>query len=128
MKNNNLLKLLIVLTILSSFTWVGCQNPSENSIKNNKESFRDKPVQFTKHARCLMVCKHLSEREIEKLISNGKINSKECFPKDKPCPTYAVEGLTNDSQNVRVVVGECAGTTRVITVINLAKDYQCNCN
>ena len=93
--------LKFVIAILLSIIFIeGCQNPNDASFKNNKESFREKPIQFTKHAQCLMDCKHLSESEIEKLISNGKLNSKESFPEDKPCPTYAVEGLTTDRKSV----------------------------
>ena len=117
---------VFILILLIAF--VGCQYERNSSIKNSKESFRDKPVQFTKHARCMMNCKHISEVEIEKLINSGKLNSKESFRYDKPCPTFAVEGLTADSQNLRVIVGECAGVARVITVINIANEQKCNCN
>lgn len=128
MKKTNLIQLIIVMALMCALFYVACENgmkyPGNN---NNKDSFRDKPVQYTRHARCLMNCKHISDKEIEKLISKGKLNSKESFPKDKPCPTFAVEGLTADSQSVRIIVGECAGVARVITVIDLAKERKCNC-
>ena len=134
MKKTTLIQLLIIIALMSALLYVACENgmkypvSSNNPISsNNKESFRGKPVQYTKHARCLMNCKHISEKEIEMLIAKGKLNSKESFPKDKPCPTFALEGFTNDSQNVRVIVGECAGSARVITVIDLAKERKCNC-
>lgn len=127
MRQTSLIQLIIILVLMSAFFYLACQNGKEYSVKSNKESFRNKPVQYTKHARCLMSCKHISENDIEELISKGKLNTKECFPKDKPCPTFAVEGLTADSQNVRVIVGECAGAARVITVIDLAKERKCNC-
>ena len=119
--------ILFMFTMLAACFYVGCQNPRESAIQENRESFRDKPVQYTKHARCLMDCKHLSEKEIEKLISKGKLNSKESFPRDKPCPTFALEGFTKDSQHVRVIVGECAGTARVITVIDMVEESNCRC-
>ena len=128
MRKTNHIKLIAIFVSLIVISFVACRNPNDSSFKGNKESFRDKPVQFSKHARCMMGCKHFSESEIKQLVSSGKLNSKESFPNDKPCPTYAIEGLTADSQNVRVIVGECAGATRVITVIDLGKDYQCNCN
>ena len=112
---------------MSVFFYLACQNSKEYSVSKNKESFREKPVLYTKHAKCLMNCKHISEDEIQELISKGKLNVKESFPKDKPCPTFALEGLTNDSQHVRVIVGACAGTSRVITVIDLGKERTCNC-
>lgn len=104
-----------------------CENGRNYASKNGTETFRDKEVQYTRHARCLMQCRKISEKEIQNLISTGKINEKESFPKDKPCPTYAVEGLTSDSQNVRVIVGECAGAARVITLIALDKEQKCTC-
>ncbi len=127
MKPTNLLQLIIIITMLSVFFYLACQNQKEYSVKNNKESFRDKPVFYTKHAKCVMNCKNISEDEIQELIINGKLNVKESFPKDKPCPTFAIEGFTNDSQQVRVIVGECSGTSRVITVIDLGKERMCNC-
>ncbi len=127
MKPTSFIQLIIIITLLSVFFYLACQNNKEYSVKNDKETFRDKPVLYTNHAKCLMKCKQISEDEIQKLISKGKLNIKESFPKDKPCPTFALEGLTNDSQRVRVIVGECGGASRVITVIDLGKERICNC-
>jgi len=127
MRIANAFKYYILLNIVASFLGWGCKNSNESSVNNSTESFRKNPVVFTRHAKCIMSCQEISEREIEHLISSGKVNGNESYPNDKPYPTYAVEGLTADSQYVRVVLGEYAGETRVITVINLINIFNCNC-
>jgi hypothetical protein len=34
---------------------------------------------------------------------------------DNPCPTYALQGYTNDGQHLRVIFAQCATKTKVVT-------------
>jgi hypothetical protein len=57
----------------------------------------------------------------------GVINYNKSDLKDKPCPTYAVEGITHDKQRVRIVVGDCDVKAGIITVIDLENEFECDC-
>jgi hypothetical protein len=61
-------------------------------------------------------------------LSKGTINYKKSDLKDKPCPTYAVEGIGNDNQHIRVVVGNCKKEAVIITVIDLNEEHECDCD
>ncbi len=74
-----------------------------------------------------MGCRHITQNEVEEIMRNGKINYKKTDVKDTPCPTYAVEGYTSDQQHVRIVFAQCDYKTKVVTSIDLDKDWECNC-
>ncbi len=71
-----------------------------------------------------MKCRNITEAEVITLLKTGKINYDKSKVHDKPFPTYAVEGTTNDSQQVRLIIADVDTISRVVTVIdlNLEKD------
>ena len=84
-------------------------------------------LEYTAHARCRMQCRKIAQREVEEIMKNGKINYKKSDVNDKPCPTYALEGITSDAQRVRIVYAQCDHSTKVVTVIDLETDFECDC-
>ena len=84
-------------------------------------------LEYTAHARCRMQCRKIAQREVEEIMKNGKINYKKSDVNDKPCPTYALEGITSDGQRVRIVFAQCDHTTKVVTAIDLETDFECDC-
>jgi hypothetical protein len=96
-----------------------------------KEGWRNHRLVYTKHARCRMECREISEEEVEYILENGIINeakSREADGEAKgKCPTYALEGKTDDGQQVRIVFGACDKITKVVTAIDINKEYTCNC-
>lgn len=84
-------------------------------------------IEYTEHARCRMQCRKISQAEVEEIMRDGKINYNKSGVNDKPCPTYALEGITRDNQRVRIVFGQCDYKTKVITCIDLDTDWECHC-
>lgn len=82
---------------------------------------------FTKHARCRMECRHISQKEVKEILAEGAINYNKSDLNDAQGPTYAVEGITSDRQNVRIIFAPKASHLSVVTVIDLQEDYACNC-
>jgi len=82
---------------------------------------------YTKHARCRMDCRTISEAEVKDILKNGEINHRKSKPQDVPCGSYAVEGFTKDKQEVRIVFAACDDVTKVITTIDLGNKYNCHC-
>ena len=100
------------------------------SDKDNKESgFNRRPerIIYSKHARCRMACRQIDEREIQEILDKGRINLQKSDPASRPDPKYAVEGLTRDGQEVRIIFAESERGTVVVTVIDLQKEWNCNC-
>ena len=84
-------------------------------------------LEYTAHAKCRMKCRNISQAEVEEIMKDGKINYSKSDVKDKPCPTYALEGITSDNQRVRIVFAQCDLKTKVVTSIDLNTDWDCHC-
>ena len=112
-----LCNLVIVL-----FTFVGCTNAA-------KKFDRDpEAIHYSKHARCRMECRHVDESEVKEMIEKGDINfSKSELNTDDCHKRYALEGMSHDSQRLRIIVAECNDELTVITVIDLGKEWPCDC-
>ncbi len=88
-----------------------------------------KELVYTKHAKCRMDCREINEREIKEIIADGKLNkAKSGYDKKHKNQTYALEGYSYQKQHIRVVVAPKNQNLLVITVIDLDKDWACDCN
>ena len=74
-----------------------------------------------------MECRQITQKEIQEIMRNGEINYRKSEVKATPCPTYALEGVTSDDQKVRIVFAQCDTKTKVVTVIDLGRDWACDC-
>jgi hypothetical protein len=74
-----------------------------------------------------MECRHISQAEVEHIMQIGKINYNKSDLQNTRCPRYAVEGITDDNQRVRIVYAQCNEKTEVVTVIDLDTEWQCHC-
>ncbi len=84
-------------------------------------------LEYSKHAKCRMECRHISQAEVEEIMRDGKINYKKSDLQNARCPRYAVEGDTRDDQHVRIVYAQCNESTTVVTVIDLDTEFKCSC-
>lgn len=84
-------------------------------------------IEYTEHAKCRMDCRHITQKEVEQIMKEGKINYTKSDVKQTPCPTYALEGMTEDDQKVRIVFVQCDYKSKVVTVIDLKTEWECHC-
>ena len=84
-------------------------------------------LEYTRHSLCRMECRNISKQDIKQIMEEGKINYRKSDLKDKPCPTYALEGYTEDEEHLRVVFAQCSASTKVVTCINLDEEFSCDC-
>ena len=90
-----------------------------------QQSMATLPLVLTKHGQCRMDCRGISLEEVRSVLLNGRLNLAKSEPDDKPCPSYAVEGRTDDGQQVRIIFAACERETRVVTAIDLGGEDQC---
>jgi len=124
MRSRNLLLLLLLLGVLASvFLRQRWSEPPA------RELFDRSPrnLVYTKHARCRMSCRAISEADIREIMDRGIINLAKSDRNDKPCPTFALQGETRDGESIRVIFAQCADITKVITCYNLRVDFDCFC-
>lgn len=82
---------------------------------------------YSKHALCRMDCRYIDESEVKELLLEGKVN-KDRIEEGPKGITYPLEGITRDRQHVRLVVAPGVDKIVVVTVIDLEKDWPCDCN
>jgi hypothetical protein len=82
---------------------------------------------YTKHARCRMGCRDISEDEVIEILRNGKVNYSKSNVDDPRGATYALEGATRDGQQVRIIFAPKQSHLTVVTVIDLHVEHMCNC-
>lgn len=101
---------------------------SRNAVNRNRGFDRRTAfIEYTRHARCRMQCREITQAEVEDIMRSGNINYRKSNVKGRPCPTYALEGHTTDDQHVRIVFAQCDQSTKVVTCIDLEKEWQCHC-
>jgi hypothetical protein len=121
--------LIMALAILFINKWKGLQNQSDltHTVRQRGFDRRISTLEYTQHARCRMDCRHISQNDINYIMRNGEINYAKTNVNDSPCPTYALQGLTNDGQRLRVIFAQCETKTKVVTCYDLEKDFECHC-
>jgi hypothetical protein len=100
---------------------------SPESVNDRGLSRNVSRIIYTRHAKCRMDCRNIDVAEVEEILQNGEINYGKSDLRSDPDPKYALEGRTPDGQNVRIVFANSPRGPVVITVIDLGKEWACNC-
>lgn len=74
-----------------------------------------------------MACRHIDETEVAEILEKGNVNLNR-IETDNRGTTYPVEGTTADGQQVRIVFAPHEKDITVVTVIDMKKEWPCNCN
>lgn len=139
--------LLVVLALVTIFIRRGNQTDTTNypNRKQNTNTYRNNNqrrsnsnntglnrnpshINYSKHARCRMGCRHIDEREVKEILRDGTINYKKSELQADEChKRYAVEGVTDDDQKVRIIFAPCQDEVTVVTVIDLGEEWPCDC-
>ncbi len=94
---------------------------------NQRLTYDGKDLILTRHAKCRMNCREISKAEVKEVIREGVENKRKSNPNDSRCPTIALEDWTEDGQRVRIIVADCDNVAKLVTVIDLENEYQCDC-
>ncbi len=133
--NKRWLTILVIILLGGLIYFLRQVNPgnstrADKTIGVNRDRGFDRRTSFlkySKHARCRMDCRSITEAEVEDIMKKGKINYKKSDISNSRCPRYAIEGMTSDDQEVRIVFAQCNESTTVVTVIDLEKEWVCDC-
>lgn len=103
------------------------RDPSAEVNRDHGFDRRVSYLKYSNHARCRMECRHITQAEVEEIMRDGTINYKKSDISNARCPRYALEGITVDKQDVRIIFAQCNESTTVVTVIDLDTDWTCHC-
>jgi hypothetical protein len=97
----------------------------------NLDVFRDENAEFffTKHARCRMECRHITQREVKEIVRKVEVNYAKSELDATRGPKYALEGYTSkEKQHIRIIVAPKQNHLTIVTVIDLDEEWACgNC-
>lgn len=122
--------MVVVAAVLRNCTLKKSNNSTEQEKTYTKRGLNRNPsnINYSKHARCRMDCRHIDEREVKYILENGKINYAKSDLKGADCnKKYAVEGISQDKQKLRIVFAPCNDEVTVVTCIDLDTDWECSC-
>lgn len=122
--------LFLIILLIAVFLLKRCGQQQETEPQTSSRGLNRNPshITYSKHAQCRMACRHIDESEIAEILHNGKVNYTKSDLKGTDCQKkYAVEGTTHDQQRVRIIFAPCAAEMTVVTVIDLGKEWPCNC-
>jgi hypothetical protein len=111
---------LLLCLVLAS-----CQQGTNTIEPINRDESR---IFYTKHARCRMDCRHITDNEIREILHRGVINYGKSEPQAHPDPKYALEGYTQEGQHLRIIFAPVSKGLLVITCIELGVEWSCHCN
>jgi hypothetical protein len=130
--------LVLVLLAIAAISLRRCNDakvvPASATTEKNKQSTtttnspgldRRAKLFFTKHAKCRMACRKITQEEVRDIFYNGKINYSKSDLDNAKGATYAVEGVTDDRQRVRIIFAPKQKHTSVVTVIDLENEHAC---
>ena len=92
------------------------------------DQFRDPAADFyfTKHARCRMKCRHITQEEVKEIVRKANVNYRKSELDSPQGPKYALEGYTSvEKQHVRIIVAPKKRHLTIVTVIDLDYDWEC---
>jgi len=113
---------LLVLIAVLAFSDCKSLSPSDEPVNRHESR-----IIYTRHAKCRMDCRHITEIEIREILEEGKINYEKSEPQGRPDPKYAFEGYTKEGQHLRIIFAPASRGLVVITCIELGVEWQCDC-
>ena len=129
--------LLLVLAVVAIGIKQCKQAPSKETTTKTTEVADKQPrglnrnpshINYSKHAKCRMACRHIDEAEVTDLLKNGAINYKKSELQGDDCrKKYAVEGISKDKQHLRLIFAPCGDEMTVVTCIDLDQEWTCDC-
>jgi hypothetical protein len=123
------------MTTFSYFALFFACLPAENTAERTPvigdetvADMRKKPLVYTHHGTCRMACRAIDEAEVTDILHRSGTRDPARTREDGECPSHALEGRTDDGQNVRIVYAGCPDKTLVITAIDLDTEWPCDCD
>lgn len=125
MRSRNVILSLILVLALLAFTFMKVRFwEPKRKLTFNRNPYR---IEYLQLALCRMDCHHISANDITEIIKTGKVNVEESNLKNKPCPLFAVQGVTKKRVDLQVFIIQCGRVAKVINCSSPQTDFDCQC-
>jgi len=123
----NFKKILLYITIALAAVVIFLQEKNKRGVATAAYYRNYSSLHFSRHARCRMDCRNISEQEIKEVIKHGVLNNEKSDLQREECEKrYALDETVN-GQNIRIVFANCHDKITIITCIDTKYDWQCHC-
>lgn len=133
-RNSSLFRIVLPLLLIGVLAWYFSAGrdakPGAQNVRNTARETFDRDslrLEYSKHARCRMDCRQISEAEIQELRKTGRVNLAKSELDNERCPRWALEGNSADGQQLRIIFAQCASEMVVVTAIDLGEEHACAC-
>jgi hypothetical protein len=118
----------LLFLIIATLLCTQCDQPGQQGNNHDPINRNESRLIYTRHARCRMDCRHITETEIREVLEKGEIEYRKSEPDAHPDPKYALEGFTKEGQHLRIIFAPTSKGLVVITCIELGVEWKCDCN
>lgn len=127
-----LIAVIVIVVLLIRIVYPSLRRTHSNSYQTSQQATplnrNINHLILTKHAKCRMECRDITEEEIKEILHDGNINYNKSDLDDERGPSYALEGYSHEHQHLRIVFAPKKEGLVVVTCIDLDKEWQCDCN
>ena len=119
--------LLVVIVCIALLKFYANYKKYHRDGPQTEQTFNRKtgPLVLTRHARCRMECREISEEEINEILRDGQINYTKSDLNAPRGSRYALDGYSHEHQHLRVIFAPEKNDIVVVTCIDLDKDWPC---
>jgi Domain of unknown function (DUF4258) len=122
--------LLVVIVVFALLKFYANYKKYNRDRPQTEQTFNRKTghLILTRHARCRMQCRDISEQEINEILRDGEIDYNKSELNEARGPRYALEGYSHEHQHLRVIFAPENDDIVVVTCIDLDKEWPCSCD
>ena len=119
--------LLVVIVVFALLKFYANYKKFNHDSPHTTQTFNRKAghLILTRHARCRMQCRDISEQKINEILRDGEIDYNKSEPNEPRGPRYALEGYSHEHQHLRVIFAPEKDDIIVVTCIDLDKEWPC---
>jgi len=74
-----------------------------------------------------MRCYQFNANDVTEILKIGEVNFSQSDVHARPCPIFAVRGVTKSGKRLGILVVQCGRVAKIRSCDNLTVMYQCDC-
>lgn len=102
---------------------------SEDDFTASDIRYKDQIVTLSHEGRCWAICLDVDAFELQEVLDLEDVNHGESsdLVSSGECPRVAFDGMTRDKQEIRVILTDCEEDPKIVEIIDLKEQKECDC-
>jgi hypothetical protein len=125
MRSRNVIFTLIIVVVVLLFVFYKIRflEPKKKPILNRNPY----SIVYSPSALCQMDCLYLNANHVTEVLKRGEVIIDQSDLKARPCPIFAIKGITKSGKKIELLVQQCGSVTKINTLNYLSSPIICNC-